>query len=261
MYEWIERNEVDFISTGIDKLDSLLEGGIPKGFFTLILGVPGSGFEILIKQIASNGNTLLFSTCETEEEIMSTMKRFGWNPENLEIVDIASEYAKRTLLVHGKRFSSYQKRIDLDLKELIAECSGGKPIERGEEEDFLNMLSKRFTDSRIPEKTIVHSLDFFLDQYQQSEIIKTIHIMKMSNMKKKGAVFVSLTKGVCGELFERKMESIADCVLELEVIRKGTSFDRYLAVKKMKNYARKIGVARYIIDESGFVLETVERIL
>ena len=45
-----------FISTGIEKLDRLLEGGIPNGFTTVILGSPGSSTEILVKQIASVGN-------------------------------------------------------------------------------------------------------------------------------------------------------------------------------------------------------------
>jgi len=66
---------------------------------------------------------------------------------------------------------------------------------------------------------------------------------------------------VYGELFERRMEGIADCVLELEIMKKGSAFDRYLSVKKMKNYARKIGMARYTIDKDGFVLEMIERIL
>ena len=41
----------EFISTGIDKLDGLLEGGILKGFTTLLLGTAGSSIEILSKQI------------------------------------------------------------------------------------------------------------------------------------------------------------------------------------------------------------------
>jgi len=70
-----------------------------------------------------------------------------------------------------------------------------------------------------------------------------------------------MTKGIHGELFETKMEGVADCVLELNVIQKGSSFERFLSVKKMRNYAKKIGIARYVIDDSGFVLEMIERIM
>ena len=57
------------------------------------------------------------------------------------------------------------------------------------------------------------------------------------------------------------MEGMADCVMELDIIRKGSTFDRYIAIKKMKNFARKIGMARYTIEQNGFVLELIEKIL
>jgi len=68
----------DFVSTGIEKLDRLLEGGAPKGFTILILGSPGSSIEILCKQLATSGDVLYFTTEETEEEIINAMKRFNW---------------------------------------------------------------------------------------------------------------------------------------------------------------------------------------
>ena len=52
----------ELISTGIEKLDKLLEGGTPEGYTVLIIGTPGSGIEILSKQLATNGKTLYFTT-------------------------------------------------------------------------------------------------------------------------------------------------------------------------------------------------------
>ena len=79
--------------------------------------------------------------------------------------------------------------------------------------------------------------------------------------KNKGALIIVMTKGIHGDLFEKKMESLADCVLELDVVQKGSAFERFLSVKKMRNYAKKIGIARYVIDDGGFVLEMIERIM
>ena len=79
----------EFISTGIEKLDNLLEGGVPKGFTTLILGTPGSSIEILSKQIATTNNVLYFTTEETQDEVMETMQRFGWGKPTIDFVDIA----------------------------------------------------------------------------------------------------------------------------------------------------------------------------
>jgi len=250
----------EFISTGIEKLDNLLEGGVPRGFTTIILGTPGSSIEILSKQLATTGNVLYFTTEETKDEVVETMNRFGWEQPKIDFVDIASKYSQNVIRGEQKRVSVYEQRSKLKLKELIEIGSSGMPpIVKGEE-DFLAVLSNKIK-SASSEKIIINSLDFFLSQYSQDEVLRTLHASKISNLKNKGALFVIMTKGIHGDVFERKMEGIADCVLELEVLQKGSTFERFLAVKKMRNYAKKIGIARYAIDSDGFVLEMIERIM
>ena len=252
--------EDEFISTGIEKLDKLLEGGTPKGFSVLILGTPGSSIEILCKQLATTGEVLYFTTEETEAEILDAIIRFGWDKSKLKIVDIASEYSKHVLSGEEKRISVYEQRSKVKLKELIEIGSSGMPPTSKGSEDFLAVLSNKIKSFKY-DKIIINSLDFFLSQYNPEEVIRTIHAAKISNLQNKGVLFIIMTRGIHGEVFERKMEGIADCVLELEVLQKGSAFERFLAVKKMKNYAKKIGIARYAIDSDGFVLEMIERIM
>lgn len=250
----------EFISTGIEKLDKLLEGGIPRGFTTLILGTPGSSIEILSKQLATVGDVLYFTTEETKDEVLETMGRFGWNPPEINFIDIASKYSKSVLTGELKRVSIYEQRSKLKLKELIEIGSSGMPPTTKGEEDFLAILSNKIKTA-ASKKIIINSLDFFLSQYSQDEVIRTIHAAKISNLQNRGALFIIMTRGIHGDVFERKMEGIADCVLELEVLQKGSTFERFLSVKKMRNYAKKIGIARYGIDSDGFVLEMIERIM
>ena len=250
----------EFISTGIEKLDKLLEGGTPRGYTILILGTPGSSIEILCKQLAAFGEVVYFSSEETEEEIIETMKRFGWNNPTMEIVDIASKYSKSVLSGEQRRVSVYEQRSKIKLKELIEVGSSGMPTSAKSEEDFLAFLSNKIKISKS-EKIILNSLDFFLNQYSQEEVLRTIHAAKICSLQNKSVLFMVMTRGIHGDIFERKMEGIADIVLELEVLQKGSTFERFLAVKKMKNYAKKIGIARYAIDSDGFVLEMIERIM
>jgi archaellum biogenesis ATPase FlaH len=188
------------------------------------------------------------------------MKRFGWEKTNLDIVDIASQYSEYVLNGEQKRVSVYKQRSKVKLKELIEIGSSGMPPTTKGEEDFLAILSNKIK-STPAEKIIINSLDFFLNQYTQEEVIQTVLAAKLCNIQNKGVMFIIMTKGIHGDVFERKMEGIADCVLELEVLQKGSSFERFLAVKKMRNYAKKIGIARYTIDSDGFVLEMIERIM
>lgn len=250
----------EFISTGIEKLDKLLEGGTPRGYAVLILGSPGSSIEILSKQLATTGNTLYFTTEETEVELLETMERFGWGKPEMKIIDIASKYSKSLISGEQKRVNVYKQRSKIRLKELIEIGSQGMPpIQKGDE-DFLAILSNEIKTTKS-EKIIINSLDFFLNQYTQEEVIRTIQAAKICNIQNKGVLIIIMTKGIHGEVFERKMEGIADCVIELEVLQKGSNFERFLAVKKMKNYAKKIGIARYAIDSDGFILEMIERIM
>jgi KaiC/GvpD/RAD55 family RecA-like ATPase len=250
-----------FISTGIEKLDRLLEGGIPVGFTTVILGSPGSSTEILVKQIAASGNVLYVTTEETKDEIINTMTRFKWHPTTLEVVDVSSKYYQNILKTEQKRVSIYEQRSKLKLKELIEMGSSGMPSTVTSDEDYLAIVSNKIKETPNIRIIIINSLDFFLSQYRQEDVLKTIYASKISNLKKQGAFLIVMTKGIHGELVERKLEGLADCVLELDVIQKGSSFERFLSVKKMRNFAKKIGIARYTIDDSGFVLEMIERIM
>ncbi|MDH7516795.1 MAG: RAD55 family ATPase [Candidatus Thermoplasmatota archaeon] len=250
----------EFISTGIEKLDKLLEGGIPRGFTVLILGTPGSSVEILSKQLTTTGKVLYFTTEETKNEVLDTMKRFNWNPREIEFVDIAEKYSQSVLSGEQKRVSIYEQRSKLKLKELIEIGSSGLPPTIKGDEDFLAILSNKIKSSNY-QKIVINSLDFFLSQYSQDEVIRTVYAAKLSNLQNKGALFIIMTRGIYGDVFERKMEGTADCVLELEVLQKGSTFERFLSVKKMRNYAKKIGIARYTIDSDGFVLEMIERIM
>ncbi len=250
----------EFISTGIEKLDKLLEGGTPKGYLVLILGTPGSSIEILSKQLASAGKVLYFTTEETEDELVETMNRFGWKKTDMEIIDIASLYSESILSGEQRRVNVYQQRSKIKLKELIEIGSSGMPDVKEKSEDFLAILSNNLKNTKT-EKIIINSLDFFLNQYTQDEVLRTLHAAKLCNTRNKGILYLIMTRGIHGDVFERKMEGIADCVLELEVLQKGSTFERFLAVKKMKNYAKKIGIARYAIDSDGFVLEMIERIM
>ena len=250
----------EFISTGIEKLDKLLEGGTPRGYTILILGSPGSSIEILCKQLATTGDVLYVTTEETESEVNDTIERFGWERPNIEIIDIASKYSEAILHGEQRRVSVYQQRSKVKLKELIEVGSQGMPNLAKSAEDFLAIVSNGVKNTEHT-KIIINSLDFFLGQYSQEEVLRTIHAAKVCNLQKRGVMFLVMTKGIHGDIFERKMEGIADCVLELEVMQKGSTFERFLAVKKMKNYAKKIGIARYAIDSDGFVLEMIERIM
>jgi circadian clock protein KaiC len=80
----------DLTQTGIDGLDEILGGGIPKGNVVLISGQAGAGKTILSLQYLYNGATkfkekgIYITFEETREDILNQANHFGWDIEKLE---------------------------------------------------------------------------------------------------------------------------------------------------------------------------------
>ncbi len=74
------------ISSGIQGLDQILNGGYIKGRSMLIAGGPGTGKSIIawhfIFDAIDNGESaILLSLDEPSDLIIDDMKSFGWDPE------------------------------------------------------------------------------------------------------------------------------------------------------------------------------------
>jgi circadian clock protein KaiC len=77
------------ISTGIAKLDTLIEGGIPEGAIVLVSGSTGAGKTILGLQFlvdgAKKGEKGLYITFEEAAKSIKTQSsEFGWNMDDYE---------------------------------------------------------------------------------------------------------------------------------------------------------------------------------
>ena len=77
------------ISTGVPGLDSLIEGGIPKGSTVLIAGYSGSGKTILCSQFVYDGftkdeNGLYISFSESKAQFYANIRTLGMDFDKFE---------------------------------------------------------------------------------------------------------------------------------------------------------------------------------
>jgi circadian clock protein KaiC len=80
---------IERISTGIPVLDTLIEGGIPRGFTVLVAGNPGTGKTILTSHFLFDGllkgeSALYVSFSESKIQFYQNFERFGMNFEDFE---------------------------------------------------------------------------------------------------------------------------------------------------------------------------------
>ena len=90
----IDDNAPDLAATGVEGLDKVLRGGLPRNRLYLVEGNPGTGKTTLALQFLLEGmrhgeKGLYVTLSETKEELYGVAKSHGWSLDGLTIFDLA----------------------------------------------------------------------------------------------------------------------------------------------------------------------------
>jgi KaiC/GvpD/RAD55 family RecA-like ATPase len=241
---------MEYASLGVQILDKALEGGIPKGQTVLVTGTPGCGIELFAKQFASAGvgteNVVYIATVERDEEVLSTMKKFGWR-EDIKIINIGSRYYESVL---AKRLEVSKHRYEgLTMKDIMRQSG---PVVEDDRVNFLTSLTYEVSSIAPPFRLVVDSLDFFLEYYDHSNVLSSLRTIKARAQHSNSLALFTMLKGVYDMRTESGMEEIVDVVIELERQREGMEFTRNLLVKKVRNHPERTGIFPIDIGAKGF---------
>ena len=238
-------------STGLAALDKALMAGMPRGFTALAMGVPGSGIDLFAKQFAAAGakdeNVVYFTTSEQDEDIVGTMQDFGWKAD-LTILNIGNQYYE-TVLARRLEASRFRQE-GLTVKDL-RQRSGSAP----REVNFLTTLAYEASRLRPPFRVVVDSLDFFLEYYGPAEVLSAVRTIKAHVQRTEGLCLFTMLSGVHDARTQSGLEGIVDAIFELERVREGASFKRYLVVRKVRNHPEKTGIYPLALTKQGLEIE------
>jgi KaiC/GvpD/RAD55 family RecA-like ATPase len=236
-------------STGVRVLDETLGGGLPVGFTALVSGSPGAGMELFAKQFATAGkekeNIIYVSTTERNEDVLSTMKRFGWK-EDLNIINIGTRYYESVL---ARKLEVSKYRYEGLTKEDIDTLIHAEEIER--EENFLSNLTYEVSKLEPPFRLIIDSLDFFLEQHPHHDVISALRMIKAHVQHSESVAFFTLQKDVYEKRTYSGIEGVVDCIIELDTWVEKAEFKRFILVKKLRNHPERTGVFPFTIGERG----------
>lgn len=239
-------------STGIKVLDDSLGGGLPVGFTTLVSGSPGAGMELFAKQFATAGmekeNIIYVSTTERNEDVLSTMKRFGWK-EDMNIINIGTRYYESVL---AKKLEVSKYRYEGLTKEDIDTLIHGGETER--EENFLSSLTYEVSRLEPPFRLVIDSLDFFLEYYPHQDVISALRMIKAHVQHSESVAFFTLQKDVYEKRTYSGMEGVVDCIIELDTLVEKAEFKRFIMIKKLRNHPERTGVFQFTIGSTGIVI-------
>ena len=131
------------IPTGIDGLDLILEGGLPRGGLYLVEGQPGSAkttlaLQYLLTGVARQEPALLVSLSETKNELVTFAASHGWSLADIDIMDLS------------------------DLRRIMGEQGNQSVFHSSEVElmDAIKLIRSRIAETR-PMRIVIDSLSEF----------------------------------------------------------------------------------------------------
>ncbi|RLM94597.1 circadian regulator CirA [Halobellus sp. Atlit-38R] len=219
----------ELVKTGIEGLDSILNGGIVKNAAVLVSGNPGTGKSILGLQYLYNGvdmydeGGIYLTFEESEDDISQAAESIGFEKWD-EFVDAGriKIYDKRTLLRSGD-FSSTLDTILDDLQDTQY-------------------------DRLVLDSLTMFQLFFESEQEKRQYLLKFIDILKDSGLTsiltmEQSAVFPDTEIGLENFLTDGNIYLIQSPA--------GSTSNRYIWVAKMRKQAIKNSMFPLEIDEGG----------
>jgi circadian clock protein KaiC len=231
------------VATGIDGLDKMLEGGIPKGRIVLVVGTPGTGKTILCNQFLVNGidryneNGIFVSLEERKDHIYQAMKRFKWNLS---------------------RFEEDGKFHFLDaspIRHAPGEVKVGKLVVGKRDFSMLSLINtiESLAKSNKAERIVVDPLAALIYQYPQVHERRNAFLDLIEALTDTGATcLITMESSSLGT--ERSVveeEYLADGSIILQRLQVGKSLVRVIQVRKMRMTAIDEQPRAYTIDDSG----------
>ena len=244
--------------SGIPQLDRILMDGVPRGSSILVEGTTGSGQELFAKQFASAGvgseNVIYFPTDESDEDLITTMKRFKWKT-NLKTVNIFTQYYEKVLV--RELMANRYKQEGLSAREISR--FRGTAIDR-EKVNFLNETVYEISRVKPPFRVVIDSLDFFLTHYPFNEVLAALQTIKAHVQYNNGLALFTMSSEAFERTKQMSIEAIADIIFSMEVTKMASTYENHLLVKKVRNYPEKAAILIYAITENGITPEEVARI-
>ena len=233
----------EYIFTGIEGFDSLLESGIPAGNAIIVAGGAGSGKTIMCLQTlinkANEGKKCLYMTLEeSEDKLIQHMEDFGWNAREL------VKKGKMKLL----RINPFD--ITRNVDALLAKQKGELLI------DIDPVLLPN--DYKSPDFIVIDSLTAIASAFTGKDDSYRIYIEQLFRfLEKTGATSFLITETEqIPKIFSQTgvEEFLADGVVVLYAIKHGNTRENAIEILKLRGAAHKKKIVAMQITGKGIVV-------
>lgn len=243
-------NLIDRIETGIDDLDSMFNGGLPRGSVISIKGQHGSGKSIFGRQFIAHGckklheTSLLIILEEDVNELIASSLVFGWDFEHL-----AESQQFFIIDLTPKRNTSNDSLQEFIFPESYAF------IQRKEYSPAnFNTIIERLIKDLLPTRMVIDSITPILMMHTDVFCARGWMAELVTILKQNGTTTLLVSERAHPPAFDMIDLSIADGIISLNVHKVGNSKIRYLEIEKMRKTKHTMSPIVFRIGEGGITI-------
>ncbi|HEY1197425.1 MAG TPA: ATPase domain-containing protein [Thermoplasmata archaeon] len=219
---------------GIPEIDQPVWTALPPGWLSVLSGTSGSGAPLLAKQFAHAGAgpvpVLFYTTYERTEDVKKAFDDFGWDPDEIRIVNLADEYFER-VLVQGLE-TAKAREGGITLGELI----DFRPQDRALTPFSLtNRMLSDLAKIDSPFRMVVDSVDFFLEVMEPHELTTVARQIRHRCQTIGGHALLTAHSVAHDRAVFGLLQDLADLVFDLTAEPRLDHYEHTLSVQKVAN--------------------------
>ncbi len=236
---------------GIPEIDQPTWTALPPGWLAVLSGTSGSGAPLLAKQFAHAGAgpvpVLFYTTYERTEDVKKAFDDFGWDPDEVRIVNLADEYFER-VLVRGLDIAKAREG-GITLDELV----DVRPQDRALTPFSLtNRMLSDLANMDSPFRMVVDSVDFFLEVMEPHELTTVARQIRHRCQTIGGHALLTAHSVAHDRAVFGLLQDLADLVFDLSAEPRGDHFEHTLAVQKVANRPDLTHIWNAELGEAGW---------
>lgn len=250
--------QVEKIKTGIDKLDEILDGGIPKRHLVLITGTTGTmkstlGFQILYQSALAGTNVAYISLEQSAASIMTQMSLMGYDFGKITLDSNDTEVMKNFSAKGQDKKKGMLSVIDIGL---IRKKQG-----KSKKFSWLNAIKTKLdemTSKKRAEVVVLDSLNalYHLDKFEDMRV-DLFHLFEFLKDLKLTSLIINEMPAGDERYSQYGVESyLVDGVVQMSLAKRELKVKRELNIVKMRyaDHMTNIYVFQFDKKQKRFVI-------
>ncbi len=239
---------------GIPEIDQPVWTALPPGWLAVLSGTSGSGAPLLAKQFAHAGAgpvpVLFYTTYERTEDVKKAFDDFGWDPDEIRIVNLADEYFERVLVRGLEIAKAREGGIALDdLVEVRPQDRVLTPF------SLTNRMLSDLANIDSPFRMVVDSVDFFLEVMEPHELTTVARQIRHRCQTIGGHALITAHSVAHERAVFGLLQDLADVVFDLSAEPRQDHYEHALSVQKVGNRPDLTHIWNAEIGETGWHVE------